>query len=67
VAEALLSDGAAAPAAQLRAAAGALAPQVSRSLAYLRLRVGVPRDMSQPAAMQLRAQLTAAVESLAGA
>jgi glutathione S-transferase len=67
VAEALLGDGAAAPAAQLRAAAGAPAPQVSRSLAYLRLRVGVPRDMSQPAAMQLRAQLTAAVESLAGA
>jgi len=40
---------------------------VSRSLTYLRLRVGVPRDMSQPAVMQLRAQLSAAKGSLAGA
>jgi glutathione S-transferase len=63
IAAALIS-GQPASAAELRAAAGGLAREVSASLAYLRLRIGVPRDMSQPAAMQLRAHLTAAIELL---
>ena len=55
----------AAAAADLKAVAGA---EGGRSLAvclgYLRDRIGVPRDMSQPAAMHLRSQLNAAISML---
>ncbi|CAM9197623.1 unnamed protein product [Hapterophycus canaliculatus] len=40
------------------------AAAVEASLVYLRDRVGVPRDMSYPAARQLRAHLNWAIESL---
>ena len=42
----------------------AAAPAV-KSLAYLRDRVGVPRDMSYPAARQFRAYLNWAIDALA--
>ena len=36
----------------------------AKCLAYLRDRVGVPRDMSYPAAMYFRASLNAAIDRL---
>lgn len=41
-----------------------LVDDVAASLAYLRDRVGVPRDMKQPAARQLRAHLNWAIDCL---
>ena len=38
--------------------------QLAKCLAYLRDRVGVPRDMSYPAAMQLRAHLQYLIDGL---
>ena len=40
------------------------AEALRKSLAYLRARVGVPRDMNYPAARQLRAYLTWAIDQL---
>jgi len=41
------------------------AAPAAKSLAYLRDRVGVPRDMSYPAARQFRAYLNWAIDALA--
>jgi hypothetical protein len=60
VAAALLADATEAEAAAAAAAAAVPEAQhagVAKSLAYLRDRVGVPRDMSYPAAMYFRAYL----------
>jgi glutathione S-transferase len=54
----------AAAAADLGAVGGEGAKSLRACLAYLRDRVGVPRDMSQPAAMHFRAHLNAAMELL---
>lgn len=40
------------------------AEALRKSLAYLRARVGVPRDMNYPAARQFRAHLTWAIDQL---
>ena len=58
VAHALLEGtAAAAPAATADVGGGGSRPALASSLAYLRDRVGVPRDMGQAAAMHLRANL----------
>ena len=58
VAHALLEGTAdAAPAATADVGGGGSRPALASSLAYLRDRVGVPRDMGQAAAMHLRANL----------
>ena len=53
--------------AQVRAQAGpGLAQDVANSLAYLRDRVGVPRDMTVHGARQLRAHLNQAIAAVSG-
>lgn len=52
-----LLDGPAAMREELEAGGG-LAPATAAALDYVRKRVGVPRDMSMPAAQQLRAAIT---------
>jgi len=42
----------------------ASAEALRKSLSYLRARVGVPRDMTYPAARQLRAHLSWAIDQL---
>jgi len=58
-------DAEAAAAADFEAVAGGDGGRsLAACLGYLRDRIGVPRDMSQPAAMHLRAQLNAAISML---
>ena len=63
VTEALL-DGSTKPLEEISLSAAKKDKNVAKCLEYLRDRVGVPRDMSYPAAMQFRAHLNWAIDQL---